>query len=69
MHAFKVSKPTAATAKGQVPLGLCWGHKLCAHSPYNRVLTHPSSGDLCQASQFLQQVKPLPYSELYPKDI
>ena len=68
-HAFKVTKPTAATAKGQVPLGLCWDHKLCAGFPYNRGLTHPSSGDLCQASQCLQQVKALPYRELYPKDI
>lgn len=69
MHAFKVTKPTAATAKGQVPLGLCWGHKLCARFPHNRVLAHPSSGDSCQASQYLQQVKGLHYRELDPKDI
>ena len=68
MHLFEVIKATAATAEGQVPPGLCCSHQRRACFPYNRVLTHPYSGDLCQASQFLQKVKALSCRKLYPKD-
>ncbi|KAB1271761.1 APOBEC1 complementation factor [Camelus dromedarius] len=68
MCPFKVTKATAVTAEGQVPPGLCWGHQLRACIPYTSMLTHPSSEDPCQASQFLEKVEPLSCRKLHPKD-
>lgn len=58
MHAFRFPE-RGSHCQGQVPLPGCAEAASMLHSPYNRCWLIHLLGT-CQASQFLQQVKPLP---------